>query len=80
MTSDNAFIAFTCISLASIGLALIIGTGHLDRRNLLSALSVMIPGKAEKERLARLNEMTRAADRAMAARERGEPTGRMARF
>ncbi len=76
MITDNAFITFTCISMAAIGLALVIGTGHLDRGNLKHALSAMLPGRVEKERQARLDEMTRAADRAMQTRENGDAPGR----
>ena len=80
MTADNAFIAFMSISMAAIGLALVIGSGQFDRHSFMEAMSVLIPGKVEKDRLVKLDKMTRAADRAMAARARGERPGQMAGF
>ncbi|WP_164118668.1 hypothetical protein [Sphingorhabdus sp. Alg239-R122] len=74
MDINSAFITFSCISIASIGLALIIGTGSVNREKLVAGLNIFgFEAPAQKrEREAKLKEMTRTADQAMAARERGE--------
>lgn len=75
MTADNAFYAFSSISLAAILLAFIIGFRDMHPRDSLQLLRSFIlqRGSAQKAlKHQQLDRKTQIADEAMAAKERGE--------
>ncbi|MEO1046332.1 MAG: hypothetical protein AAFX04_12895 [Pseudomonadota bacterium] len=75
MTPDNAFYAFSSISLAAILLAFIIGFRDVhpsDIRYLLQLLTPASWGARRELKHQRLVRKTKIADEAMQARARGE--------
>lgn len=75
MTPDNAFYAFSSISLAATLLAFIIGFRDVHPRDGIQFLSLFLPegwGGKRKLKHQQVVRKTRIADEAMAAKERGE--------
>ena len=73
MSPDSLFISFLSISLASVFLALIIGTRGEEIRKIASAIGEESGGLTRrKARIAAVERKTAIADEAMMARARGE--------
>lgn len=74
MSPDNLFISFLSISLASVFLALVIGTRGSEIRKVAAAISAETGGlgKRKQTRIAAVERKTAIADEAMQARARGE--------
>lgn len=74
MSPDNLFISFLSISLASVFLALIIGTRGEEIRKIATAIGEESGGLAKRKatRIAAVERKTAIADEAMMARARGE--------
>jgi len=74
MSPDNLFISFLSISLASVFLALVIGTRGADIRKIVAAMSQEAGGITRRRatRIAAVERKTAIADEAMQARARGE--------
>lgn len=73
MSPDNLFIAFLSISLASVFMALIIGTRGDEIRKIAAAIGEEGGGLARrKTRIAAVERKTAIADEAITARARGE--------
>lgn len=74
MSPDSLFISFLSISLASVFLALIIGTRGSEIRKVASAISEETGGltRRKQNRIAAVARKTAIADAAMQARARGE--------
>lgn len=74
MSPDNLFISFLSISLASVFLALVIGTRGSEIRRVASAISEEAGGLTRRKatRIAAVERKTAIADEAMQARARGE--------
>ncbi len=76
MAYDSLFIVYISISLAAAFMALVLIANHSKLRR----LSKWLASDRKAEKFNKLDEMTRVADRAMAARERGERLGRREQF
>lgn len=74
MSPDNLFISFLSISLASVFLALLIGTRGDQIRKVAMALSEESGGLTRRKasRIAAVERKTAIADEAMQAKARGE--------
>jgi hypothetical protein len=74
MSPDSLFISFLSISLASIFLALVIGTRGAEIRKVAAAIAQEGGGltKRKATRIAAVERKTAIADEAMQARARGE--------
>lgn len=74
MSPDGLFISFLSISLASIFLALVIGTRGAEIRKVAAAISQESGGLTRRKamRIAAVERKTAIADEAMQARARGE--------
>ncbi|MDK2756734.1 MAG: hypothetical protein KYX66_08365 [Blastomonas fulva] len=74
MSPDNVFISFLSISLASVFLALLIGTRGDQIRKVAMALTEESGGltRRRQSRIAAVERKTAIADEAMQARARGE--------
>lgn len=74
MSPDNVFISFLSISLASVFLALVIGTRGDQIRKVAAAITEETGGLTGRKasRIAAVERKTAIADEAMQARARGE--------
>lgn len=74
MSPDNMFISFLSISLASVFLALLIGTRGAEIRRVAMAITEErgALGRRKATRIAAVERKTAIADEAMQARARGE--------
>lgn len=74
MSPDGLFISFLSISLASVFLALVIGTRGADIRRVAAAITEESGGLTRRKaaRIAAVERKTAIADEAMQARARGE--------
>lgn len=74
MSPDHLFISFMSISLASVFLALVIGTRGEEIRKIATAIGQESGGFAKRKatRIAAVERKTAIADEAMTARARGE--------
>lgn len=80
MAYDSLFIAYISISLAAAFMALVLISNYVELGEMLGRLAKWLGSDKKAAQYSKLDEMTQAADRAMAARERGERPGRMVRY